>query len=58
MNNKVQLRPVTLGRDFGNTVEILSGLETSDRVINNPPDSIADGMEVKIATATETNSSK
>ncbi|MEI9960713.1 MAG: HlyD family efflux transporter periplasmic adaptor subunit [Limisphaerales bacterium] len=34
--------PVTLGRDFGNTVEILSGLETSDRVINNPPDSIAE----------------
>jgi len=57
-NNKVQLRSVTLGRDFGNTVEILSGIEASDRVINNPPDSITEGMEVQIAPAAETDSTK
>jgi membrane fusion protein (multidrug efflux system) len=57
-SNKVQLHSVTLGRDFGNTVEVLSGVQASDRVINNPPDSIADGMEVQIAAATETKPAK
>ncbi len=51
----VHLRSVTLGRDFGNTVEVLSGLQASDRVVNNPPDSIADGMTVQISQTAETN---
>jgi len=51
----VHLRSVTLGRDFGNTVEVLSGLHASDRVVNNPPDSIADGMTVQISQTAETN---
>jgi membrane fusion protein (multidrug efflux system) len=55
-DNKVQLRSITLGRDFGNTVEVLAGLNANDRVVNNPPDSIADGMIVQIAQAVETNS--
>ncbi len=55
-DNKVQLRSITLGRDFGNTVEVLAGLNADDRVVNNPPDSIADGMMVQIAQALETNS--
>ena len=54
-DNKVQLRSVKLGRDFGNTVEVLDGLDADDRVINNPPDSIADGMTVQIAQPAETN---
>ena len=45
---KVHLRSVTLGRDFGNTVEVLERPSSQDRVINNPPDSIADGMTVQI----------
>jgi RND family efflux transporter MFP subunit len=49
--NKVTLHDVTLGRDFGNTVEILSGLQAADRVVNNPPDSIAEGEQVEIAQA-------
>ncbi len=48
-DNKVQLRSLKLGRDFGNTVEILSGLAATDRVILNPPDAIADGMTVQVA---------
>ena len=55
-DHKVQLRSITLGRDFGNTDEVLAGLNAGDRVINNPPDSIADGMVVQIAQAAETNS--
>jgi RND family efflux transporter MFP subunit len=54
-DNRVQLRSVTLGRDFGNTVEVLSGLNADDRVINNPPDSIADGDLVEIAQPADTN---
>ena len=47
-DNKVQLRSIRLGRDFGNTVEVLSGLQAGERVIVNPPDSIADGMTVRV----------
>jgi len=57
-DNKVQLRSVKLGRDFGNTVEVLNGLNANDRVIDNPPDAITDGMAVQIAAAVETNSVK
>jgi len=48
-DNKVELHSVKLGRDFGNTVEVLTGVSATDRIINNPPDSIAAGMVVKIA---------
>jgi membrane fusion protein (multidrug efflux system) len=47
-NSKVQLVRVTSGRDFGQRVEILEGVSASDRVVVNPPDSIIDGMEVKV----------
>jgi RND family efflux transporter MFP subunit len=55
-NNLVHLHSIKLGRDFGNTVEVLSGLEADDRVIINPPDAIADGMTVSIAAPVVTNS--
>jgi RND family efflux transporter MFP subunit len=47
--NKVQLRPVTIGRDFGNTVEIISGLEPSDVVVVSPSDSLENGQVVRVA---------
>jgi RND family efflux transporter MFP subunit len=46
--NHVQLHPVSLGRDFGNEVEVLSGVGARDRVIVNPLDSLADGAVVRI----------
>ena len=46
------IKPVTLGRDFGSTVEIATGLSASDRVIDNPPDSLRGGDEIRIAAAT------
>jgi RND family efflux transporter MFP subunit len=55
-DNKVQMRSIKIGRDFGSFVEILSGLDANDRAIVNPPDSIADGMTVQIAPAATTNS--
>jgi RND family efflux transporter MFP subunit len=46
----VELRKVTLGRDFGNRVEILSGISQPDAVIANPPDYLVDGMSVAVQT--------
>ncbi|WP_158815713.1 efflux RND transporter periplasmic adaptor subunit [Methylocapsa sp. S129] len=50
-NDKVALRPVTLGRNLGNNVEIESGLSLSDRLIDNPTESTQTGDVVQIATA-------
>src|SRR6202035_1945156 len=47
---RVKLKSIVQGRDFGNTIEVLSGLEPNDTVVLNPPDSIADGVQVRIAT--------
>ena len=45
----VKLLTVTQGRDFGTSVEILSGLSANELIIVNPPDSITDGSKVRIA---------
>ena len=45
-DNKVQIRSVTVGRNYGTRVEILSGLTPDDRVIDSPPDSIEAGEVV------------
>jgi RND family efflux transporter MFP subunit len=44
--DRVQLSPVTIGHDFGNSVEITSGLTAADEVILDPSDSLASGIEV------------
>jgi RND family efflux transporter MFP subunit len=49
---KVTLAAVTPGHDFGNTIEIVSGLKRDDQVIINPPDSIVTGQQVQIVQAT------
>ncbi len=46
--NRVHLLPVTLGKDFGNTVEVLAGLPADASVVSNPPDSLVEGEEVRI----------
>ncbi len=48
-NGKVTLNMVKLGTDFGSTVAVLSGLRSADRVVLNPPDSLADGDIVTVA---------
>jgi RND family efflux transporter MFP subunit len=47
--DKIELKPVTLGRNLGTEVEIVKGLTATDRVVNSPPDSLADGDAVRIA---------
>lgn len=47
-SGKATLRQVTLGKDFGNQIEIVTGLKESDTVITTPPDSLATGMIVRV----------
>ncbi len=47
--DKVILQPVTLGRDYGNSVEVVSGLSGGERIIINAPDSIEAGQPVRVA---------
>ena len=49
--NQVKLHSVSQGRDFGTAVELLSGVTANDVIIVNPPDSITDGAQVRIAHA-------
>jgi RND family efflux transporter MFP subunit len=50
-NSQVELRKVGLGRDFGNTIEVTSGLNASDSIIATPPDYLVDGMKVVVQPA-------
>jgi hypothetical protein len=45
------LSAVTPGHDFGNQIEIVSGLKPDDQVIINPPDSLVTGQQVQIVQA-------
>jgi len=47
-DQKVRLKTVVLGRDFGNVVEILSGLAGSEKIVVNPADSLEDGQQVRV----------
>jgi len=51
-DDTIELKPITLGRNLGTEVELLSGLTTSDRLVNSPPDSLSTGDRVHVATAT------
>ena len=48
--DKIELKAVTLGRNLGTEVEVISGLSLADRVVNSPPDSLANGDSVRIAS--------
>ncbi len=48
-DNRVHLKAVQIGRDFGTKVEILSGIDPNDRIILNPADSLEEGQEVRVS---------
>ncbi len=48
-DNKIQLRSITIGQDFGATLEILGGLDVNDQIVINPSDSLESGQKVNIA---------
>ncbi|MGI4757737.1 MAG: efflux RND transporter periplasmic adaptor subunit [Janthinobacterium lividum] len=47
-NGHIHLQPISIGHDYGATVEITSGLQASDQVILNPSDSLAEGAQVHV----------
>jgi RND family efflux transporter MFP subunit len=47
-DSRIQLRTVTIGRDFGTKLEILTGLDPNDQVVVNPADSLEDGEQVHV----------
>jgi RND family efflux transporter MFP subunit len=53
-DSKVELRHVKVGRDFGQTVEIIAGVTRADRVIVNPTDSLVNGTQVRIQDSSST----
>jgi RND family efflux transporter MFP subunit len=53
-NNIAKLVPIIIGRDDGRSVEVSSGLQESDEVIQNPPDSLIDGEQVHIVQPRQT----
>jgi len=48
-SDKIELKPITIGRNLGTEVEVVKGLTVSDRVVNSPPDSLATGDTVRVA---------
>jgi membrane fusion protein, multidrug efflux system len=50
-DGKVHLKPVTIGKDYGTDVEVLSGLDAKDSIILNPSDSLEEGQAVNVAKA-------
>lgn len=48
-SDKVVLKDVRLGRDYGTSVEVLAGLSSSDRVIDNPSETLRNGETVQVA---------
>jgi RND family efflux transporter MFP subunit len=49
-NGRVTVKNVTIARDLGQVVEIATGLERTDRVIESPPDGLSDGDPVRVIT--------
>jgi RND family efflux transporter MFP subunit len=48
-DNKIQLRRISIGRDYGATLEVLGGVSASDQIVINPSDSLEDGQQVNVA---------
>jgi RND family efflux transporter MFP subunit len=46
--NRVHLQPISVGRDWGTEIEVLTGLNQGDRIVDSPPDSIVDGEQVHV----------
>jgi len=47
-DDRLTLKKLTIGRDFGNSVEVLQGIDQRDSVVINPPDSLENGQQVTV----------
>lgn len=52
-NDRVSLRTITIQRDLGQWVEVATGIHANDKVVDNPPDALSDGDEVRSLPANE-----
>ena len=50
-NGRVSLAPITLGRDFGDAVEVVTGVNGDDQIVANPGDSLENGDAVRVVKA-------
>ena len=55
-DNKVHLVKLGIGRDYGTSIEVLTGVSPTDRIVLNPPDSLEDGAEVHVAQEKQSES--
>ncbi|HKT51287.1 MAG TPA: efflux RND transporter periplasmic adaptor subunit [Candidatus Angelobacter sp.] len=55
-DQKVHLKPVTIGRDFGTKLEILGGVDQNDQIVVNPADSLEEGQQVNVKAGGDTRS--
>ena len=51
--SRIRLKPVTLGRNLGQAIEVLDGVVAGDRLVVNPSDSLAEGDSVSVAAASD-----
>src|ERR1700693_5646071 len=47
-DSRINLKKITIGRDFGNALEVLQGIEPTDRIVINPPDALEQGELVNL----------
>jgi multidrug efflux pump subunit AcrA (membrane-fusion protein) len=57
-DNRVHLRPIRVGRNYGEAIEVLDGVGPNDRLVLNPPDSLNDGDLVSVAPMEEKKAAK
>jgi hypothetical protein len=57
-NGQAKLVPVTIGHDYGGTVEVMSSVGADDAVIIDPSDSILDGSSVQVTEAAQKESGR
>jgi len=52
-DDRIVMKPITIGTDMGTQVIVASGLNPTDRVVNNPPDSLSNGDKVRVASSAQ-----
>jgi len=57
-NNTIKMRKVVLGRDFGQQIEVVSGVQEKEMIVTNPPDSVREGTQVNVAVPAAQTQSK
>ena len=49
-DSRIHLKKLTIGRDFGNTLEVIHGIDPGDRIVVNPPDALEENEQVNLTS--------